>query len=74
MDLNNLNILFSVISIFLCIAAAEKSETNMQNKMKLAQIAKECSAETRVDNMSAKKVILGELSSIDDDDMKAKVS
>lgn len=62
------------ISSLICIVTAEIKSDTMEKKMKLAQIAKECSMETQVDDLSARRVILGELSSIDDDDVRAKVS
>lgn len=42
--------------------------------MKLANIAKECSQELQVSDLTARQIILGELSSVDENDERAKVS
>lgn len=45
----------------------------MEKKMSLAKMARYCTVETGVDDVVAKKIIIGDLSKIDDDDVKAKV-
>lgn len=68
-------ILISILTfvIFSQDVFAEEN-SSMDNKMKLMKIARECSVENQVSDLTARKIIFGELSSIKENDENAKVS
>lgn len=64
-------ILLIISSVATCLTDEDE---DMKKKSELALMARECIKETGVANLPAKYVIVGDLSKINEDDIKAKVN